>query len=143
MLISGDLEGAMRLHLTSPQPSDRSSRRRDKKRLRLLWSNLDELELESIQYKPFKEILRAWKDKSNTPHEAMMAAYSAVPRSLRDFGFLLGSRKFGMAFYVTSYSVHTQIISSDVSKLVLEAHFCTQGPLSEGEVEQSGHSLKT
>tara|TARA_Y100000589_G_scaffold332184_1_gene390049 strand:+ start:630 stop:1874 length:1245 start_codon:yes stop_codon:yes gene_type:complete len=83
MLISGDLEGAMRLHLTSPQPSDRSSRRRDKKRLRLLWSNLDELELESIQYKPFKEILRAWKDKSNTPHEAMIAAYSAVPRSLR------------------------------------------------------------
>ena len=83
MLVSGDLEGAMRLHLTSPQPSDRSSRRRDKKRLRALWPNLGELELESIQYKPFKEVLRAWKDKSNTPHKAMMAAYSAVPRSLR------------------------------------------------------------
>ena len=48
-----------------------------------------------------------------------------------------------MAFYVTSYSALTQIIYSDVSKLVLEAHFCTQGPLSEGEVEQSDPSLKT
>jgi tRNA pseudouridine13 synthase len=83
MIASGDLEGAMRLHLTGPQPSDRSARRRDKKRLMAVWPNLNELELSSIENRPFKKVLRAWIEGSKSHDESLRSAFLAVPRSLR------------------------------------------------------------
>ena len=89
LLMRGDLVGAMKLHLTETQPSDRSSRRRDKKYLKSIWPNIHEARSDSIDYRPFRRVIEAWKSplksanqKKSLP-QSSLSAYLALPRRLR------------------------------------------------------------
>jgi tRNA pseudouridine13 synthase len=89
LLMKGDLVGAMKLHLTEPQPSDRSSRRRDRKYLKSIWPDIDRVKIDSIDHQPFRRIIDGWKSSSkSTSHkkslyESSLSAYLAMPRRLR------------------------------------------------------------
>ena len=82
-VVQGDLIGAMKIHLTGPQKFDRSSRRRDKNRLSEIWPNIDKIDANSLEYRPFARILKAWKTPNSSTDESARLAYQAVPKSLR------------------------------------------------------------
>ncbi len=82
-IVAGEYEAAMRLHLTERNKSDRSDKRRDKKKMSDSWPNISHLEVEHRPFrKPLKAIARA--EKAGVEREELWRlAYMALPYDIR------------------------------------------------------------
>ena len=82
-IIAGEYEAAMRLHLTERNKSDRSDKRRDKKKMAESWPNISNLKVEHKPFrKPLKAIARAEKEGMEG-EEMWLNAYMALPYDIR------------------------------------------------------------
>ncbi len=82
-IIAGEYEAAMRLHLTERNKSDRSDKRRDKKKMAVAWPDISHLKVEHKPFrKPLKAVGRAEKEEVEG-EELWRIAYMALPYDIR------------------------------------------------------------
>lgn len=82
-IVAGEYEKAMRLHLTERNKSDRSDKRRDKKKMSDAWPNISHLDVEHKPFrKPLKALARAKKEGAEGK-DLWHQAYMSLPYDIR------------------------------------------------------------
>ena len=82
-IIEGEYQAAMKLHLTERNKSDRSDKRRDKKKMAEKWPKISDL---MVEHKPFRKLLKAVgrAEKEGIEGEEMwLMAYMSLPYDIR------------------------------------------------------------
>jgi tRNA pseudouridine13 synthase len=82
-IIAGEYEAAMRLHLTERNKSDRSDKRRDKKKFAAAWPKISDIRPEHRPFsKPLKALARA-REAGVEGEELWRRVYMALPYDIR------------------------------------------------------------